>query len=213
MLLRKLIGAAYIRLAGWTLIGERPEAKKYVLVCAPHTSNWDFVYLLAASWAFGTNLNWLGKHTLFEGPMGWFLLKTGGVPVNRHSPQDLVEQLVTEFESKDELHLAIPPSGTRGYREYWKSGFYRIAMQADVPVVMGILDFKAKRTGFGPQFMLTNDIPKDMDRIREIYFGVEAKFPDQQARIRLRVEDPPDEAPAADTAAETAEPVPVTPQQ
>lgn len=188
-MLKKIFGATFLRLCGWEIIGERPPSDRYVLVCAPHTSNWDFIYLMTASWVFETHLNWLGKDSLFEGPLGWFLLRLGGVPVVRSSPQNLVDQLAEQLQGAENLHLAIPPSGTRAYRDYWKSGFYHIARKADVPVVMGLLDYSKKQVGYGPQFMLTGDVSADMNRIRDIYFGLQGKFPDQQARIRLRIED------------------------
>lgn len=187
--MKKLIGLLFLRLKGWTLYGERPSTDRYVLICAPHTSNWDFVFLVAASWSFGTRLNWLGKHTLFEGLRGRMLLAMGGVPVDRRSPQNLVDQMVDRFASGEPLRLAIPPSGTRSYRDYWKSGFYHIAQKADVPIILGLLDFKTRRVGFGPALVPSGDIGRDMDAIRAFYFGVEGKFPENQARIRLRSED------------------------
>lgn len=188
-MVRKLVGNLFLRAQGWTPYGEAPSDSQYVLVCAPHTSNWDFVYLVAASWVFGTRLNWLGKHTLFEGWKGKLLLAMGGVPVDRRSPQNLVDQMVDRFATGEPLYLAIPPSGTRSYRDYWKSGFYHIAQQANVPIVLGLLDFKTKRTGYGPRLVPSGDVSADMDKIREFYFGVEGKFPEKQSRIRLRAED------------------------
>lgn len=188
-MLKRLLGKGLLKATGWTLVGEVPKAEKYVLVCAHHTSNWDFVWFLSAAWAFDTKINWLGKHTLFENPFGGLLKATGGVPVNRDSPQNLVDQLADRFSDASELHLGIPPSGTRSYRDHWKSGFYRIAMKANVPVVLGILDFKTKQTGFGDEFYLTGDMKADMDRIRAFYADMGGKFPENEAVVRLRSED------------------------
>jgi 1-acyl-sn-glycerol-3-phosphate acyltransferase len=193
--MRKLFAKLFYKLFGWTFVGKLPEHDKYVLLCVHHTSNWDYVYFLITCWLCETHIHWLGKHTLFKGPLGAFFRWTGGVSVDRTSSQGLVEQLAEEFEKRDKLHLAIPPSGTRSYRDYWKSGFYHIAQAANVPVVLGVLDYKKKECGFGPEFMLSGDVRADMDRIRDYYTDVTGKYPDQAARIRLRSEDEPDGEP------------------
>ena len=186
--MKRLIGNAFLKIFGWKTGGQKPPIDKYVLLCVPHTSNWDFPVFLAATWHFREKLNWLGKHTLFEGPLGWFYKLVGGVPVDRGAPEGLVHHLVRQFEERDYLHLAIPPSGTRSLREHWKSGFYRIAMAANVPVVCGFLDFKTKHCGFGPVIELTGDMKADMDRIRAFYDGMEGKFAEKTTPFRLRGE-------------------------
>jgi hypothetical protein len=187
--MKRLVGLVFLKLFGWKRSGEKPSIDKYVMLCVPHTSNWDFPVFLAAIWSFRESLNWLGKHTLFEGPLGWFYKAVGGVAVDRSAPGGLVQQLVSRFDEREFLHLAVPPSGTRGYRDHWKSGFYRIALAANVPVVCAFLDFKTKRCGFGPMVYLTGDERADMDVIRGIYAGMEGKFAEKTSVIRLRGED------------------------
>ena len=186
--MKRLVGLTFLKLFGWKQRGEKPPIDKYVMLCVPHTSNWDFPVFLAAIWSFRESLNWLGKNTLFEGPLGWFYKAVGGVPVDRSAPGGLVEQLASQFEDREYLHLGIPPSGTRSFRDHWKSGFYRIAMRANVPVVCAFLDFKTKTCGFGPVITLTGDEKADMDRIRAFYAGMEGKFAEKTSTIRLRSE-------------------------
>ena len=186
--MKRLVGLAFLKLLGWKRSGEKPPIDKYVMLCVPHTSNWDFPVFLAAIWSFRESLNWLGKHTLFEGPLGWFYKAVGGVAVDRNAAGGIVQQLIEQFETREFLHVAVPPSGTRSYRDHWKSGFYRIALAADVPVVFAFLDWKTKTCGFGPLVYLTGDQKADMDVIRAFYAGMEGKFAPKTSGIRLRSE-------------------------
>ncbi|MFT6398077.1 MAG: 1-acyl-sn-glycerol-3-phosphate acyltransferase [Bradymonadia bacterium] len=201
--MKRLFGLFFLKIFGWKRAGEKPAIDKYVMLCVPHTSNWDFPLFLAAIWSFRESLNWLGKHTLFEGPLGWFYPLVGGVAVDRSAPGGLVAQITGQFATRDFLHVAIPPSGTRSFRDHWKSGFYRIALAADVPVVCAFLDFKTKTTGFGPTIYLTGDQKVDMDKIRAFYDGMQGKFVDKTSTVRLRSEDPDTEATGDATPAAT----------
>ena len=180
-------------LGGWQAVGDIPDEPKAVLIAAPHTSNWDFLYLKLSATMLGVQLQWMGKHTLFKGILGPFTRRMGGVPVDRMSRNNVVDQMVRQFEINKRLVLTIPPEGTRSYVEYWKSGFYYIAKNANVPIVLSKLDYGRKRSGIGETIFPVGDISEVMDRIREYYKDACAKFPDQFGRIRLKEEDEAEE--------------------
>lgn len=192
--MRKILGHLLLKLAGWTSNGELPERRKFVLIAAPHTSNWDFYYMLLFSWVYKLRIHWMGKHTLFKPPFGWIMKLLGGIPVDRRSKQNLVEQLAERFQTDGDYVIAIPAEGTRGYVEYWKSGFYHIAREAGVPICLGFLDYKRKEGGFGPLVKPTGDISADMDKIREFYSDKTGKYPELFGRILLRSEDTTEES-------------------
>jgi 1-acyl-sn-glycerol-3-phosphate acyltransferase len=186
--MKKLLGHAFLKLFGWKSIGGPPDVRKFVLVAAPHTSNWDFPFMLAFAWVYDIRLSWLGKHTLFRAPFGWFFRLTGGISVDRRSPQGLVGQVAQAFADADELVVAIPPEGSRSRREYWKSGFYHIARSAGVPIVLGVLDYERRLGGFGPVIEPSGDLRADVDRAREYYADKRGKFPEEFGPVRLREE-------------------------
>jgi 1-acyl-sn-glycerol-3-phosphate acyltransferase len=200
-MLKKLIGHTIVLFSRWRWEGPIPTDRKYVLIAAPHTTNWDLVHMLALGAVEGVQIQWMGKHTLFKFPFGGFMRWTGGIAVDRRSKQNLVELLKAEFDKRDELALAVAAAGTRSKREYWKSGFYWIALGAKVPVVPGFLDYRRKVGGFGPPVHLTGDISKDMDVFRAFYANVTAKYPDKVTNVRLREEDA---APSSESAAANA---------
>jgi 1-acyl-sn-glycerol-3-phosphate acyltransferase len=160
-----------------------------VLIAAPHTSNWDLAYLLAISWVVGVRVSWMGKHTLFRGPMGPVMRALGGVPVRRDRRNDLVAQMTAAFAQHPSLVLTVPAEGTRSYAPRWKSGFYRIAQAAEVPIVLGFLDYARRRGGFGPTISPSGDVKRDMDRIRAFYADKVARHPDCFGPIELAAED------------------------
>ncbi len=184
----KLLARVFLALTGWRPEGRRPEVDKFVLIAAPHTSSWDLAYLLALAQVLGVRVSWMGKHTLFRGPMGWVMTRVGGIPVWRHRRENVVKQMVKAFHASKALALTVPPEGTRGYRDHWKSGFYHIAREAQVPIVMGYLDYARKRGGFGPQLLPTGDVRRDMDEIRRFYADKTGKHPERFSRVRLEEE-------------------------
>ncbi len=177
-----------MRLAGWRTTGEVPRAHSVVIIAAPHTSNWDFIYLVAAAYCFRIRINWLGKNSLFFPVFGAFMRFMGGIPVDRSQANNMVTDLATRIRESDGINLVVPPSGTRARTEYWKSGFYRIAEAADIPMICSYLDYAKKEAGLGPTFKPSN-LGEDMDRIRAFYEPIAAKFPENKSRIRLREED------------------------
>jgi len=186
--LAQLLGRLVLSVFGWQKTGQVPSTRNVVIIAAPHTSNWDFIFLLAAAYSFGISVNWLGKDSLFRSPLGPILRFLGGVPVDRSKRNNLVQSLSAQIELGSGISLVIPPSGTRRKTEYWKSGFYQIARAAQIPLICGYLDYKKKEAGLGLSFLPT-DLSKDMNRIREFYEPIVGKYPESKSRIRLREED------------------------
>jgi len=185
----KLLGPITLWILGWKAVGNRPKPDKYVMIAAPHTTNMDGVLLLAATGTYGMKISWMIKHTMLKIPIfGWLLRLTGAVGINRTANHGLVTQMVEKFHSREKFILAIPPAGTRSYRDYWKSGFYVIAKEAGVPIVPGYLDYEKKIAGFGEPFM-PSDVKKDMDHLREFYKDIAPRYPKLKSRIFLRLEE------------------------
>lgn len=170
-----------IKLTGWKIVGTPPKEKKFILLAVPHTSNWDFPITLSMAFLLGFRLNWMGKHTLFKGPMGPIMRWLGGIPVDRRQKNNLVEQIVQGLNQLDECALAIPPEGTRSRTDKWKTGFYYIAQGAQIPIGLAFLDYKHKRGGFGPTFYITGDIEKDLVEMQAFYKGIAGKHEDKCA--------------------------------
>jgi len=184
----KWIGKLYLSLFGWESEGGRPIESRYVLIAAPHTSNWDLPHMIALAWAYEMKVYWMGKHVLFRSPTAGFFRWLGGIPINRGTANNRVQQMADEFENRDSFVLIVPAEGTRSYTAHWKSGFYHIARLANVPIVMGYLDFKRKRGGFGPALLTTNDMRADMDQIRAFYQDKTGKHPDLFGPVVLKEE-------------------------
>ena len=178
------LGRFFFWSLGWTCTGETPAYKKYVVLAAPHTSNWDAFYLLCAAAILRLRFSYFGKNSLFRGPVGWVLRATGGLPLDRSRNQGLVVQAVTWFSRFDSFALGVAPEGTRGYTPGWKTGFYYIAARAQVPVVLGYIDYSTKRAGILPEPLLpTGDIEKDFEFLRERYGSLVAKHPERKSAI------------------------------
>ena len=181
----------------WDVEGEPPEGvRRAVVIAAPHTSNWDLPHMLAASFIFRLRFSWMGKHTLFAPPFGWFFRWMGGVAVDRRAAHGMVKEIARTFEGTERLALAVPPSGTRQRADHWKSGFYWIAVEAEVPVLMCYLDYRTRRAGIGPLLIPSGDIRADMEIIRAFYAGRRGKFPESETPVLVREEDPAGGAPA-----------------
>ena len=186
--MKKWLARWFLERGGWTVDGKAPEPKSFVLIAAPHTSNWDLPYLLAFAALFDIKISWLAKHSLFYPPIGWIMRALGGIPIVRHKNSNVVGAMVSVFKSRQNLVLVVPTEGTRARAEYWKSGFYHIAMGAGVPIVPSYLDYGNKRGGFGPALMPTGDIAADMAYFRELYSDKTGKFPALFGPVRLREE-------------------------
>jgi 1-acyl-sn-glycerol-3-phosphate acyltransferase len=178
----------FMQMRGWQFAGHEPPFDKFVAIGAPHTSSWDFIIFLAVVSRFRIPARAIGKSSLVQWPFGGLMRRLGIIPVERDSGQGLVEQMVIEFARAESMALVVAPEGTRGPAEYWRSGFYRIAVEANVPIVMTYIDFPNKRAGLGPTLHPSGDIAADMDKIRAFYTGIHGKHPENEAPIRLREE-------------------------
>lgn len=193
----RVLCRALLALVGWRAMELHPPPPKAVIVAAPHTSNWDGVLMLLAAGALGIRMRWALKAEATRGPIGWLLLRLGALPLRRDGNLGTVEQLTAAFEERDELLLAIAPAGTRSLTEHWRSGFYHLARAARVPMLLGVVDYGARRAGTGPLVRVSDDVGADMDAIRAFYSTTRARFPERTTPARLRDEpNTADEKPA-----------------
>jgi 1-acyl-sn-glycerol-3-phosphate acyltransferase len=169
--LMRWFSLCFLRLKGWRLEGSLPpEAARCVLIAAPHTSNWDMPYMLMSGFAFGLNVRWMGKATIFKWPWGPLMRWLGGIAVQRDQRSNLVAASVDALKhAEGALQLLIAPEGTRGLVREWKSGFYRIAEGAGLPILPTYLDFGGKRIGLGPLMWPSGDLDADVARLRAFY--------------------------------------------
>ena len=179
-----------LNLRVWTFSGEMPSLPRAVMVVAPHTSNWDLPILIVYRYALGIPANYLAKHSLFWWPLGTLLRATGALPVNRSRGGPVIEQIRQQFQTSQQMYLALAPEGTRSFRPYWKSGFYRIARAADVPLVLVSIDYARRRTTLSAPIRLSGDLTRDMDGIRHFYSDATARHPALVGPIRLADEKP-----------------------
>lgn len=174
-----------LRIAGWTCIDLVSRPERAVLIGYPHTSNWDFPIGVLAMAALGLNARWVGKDSLFRGPMGPVMRWLGGIPVNRRERTGFVERVAYQLRQSEPFLLAIAPEGTRSRTPGWKSGFYRIARGADLPLLVGIIDYGHRRIGLVKCFTLTGDESADMAAIAACYADCRGCRPERASPIRL----------------------------
>ena len=161
------IGRSVLRLGGWRVVGPLPDAAKLVLIVAPHSSNWDGIWGFAAKLALGFEARVLGKAQLFWWPLGPLLRKLGVIPIDRSSPQGTVGQAVDMIRGSERIWYALTPEGTRKRVEKWKSGFWKIAHEAQVPILPAYFHYPEKRIGIGPLFTTSGDMAADIAALRE----------------------------------------------
>jgi 1-acyl-sn-glycerol-3-phosphate acyltransferase len=166
-----------LKAGGWKIEGDWPDDPRIVLIAAPHTSNWDGIWMLAAASYWRVTLRYMGKKSLTEGPFGWLVKSTGCIPVDRSRSNDLVGQMKAVFAATPNLLLAVPPEGTRGKVEKWKSGFYHIAVGAGVPIVMSVLDYGSKTVRISGALWPTGDYLADFPLIASHYATAQGKVP------------------------------------
>jgi 1-acyl-sn-glycerol-3-phosphate acyltransferase len=188
MFIRRLIARIFWAFSSWRMVSEPAPDRPTVLIGAPHTSNWDFVFMLAIAWRLDMRFRWLGKKGLFTGWRGPIMRGLGGIAVDRDAPSAVVAEVLERIESGDVFGLVVTPDGTRRGHTHWKSGFYRIAREAELPVTLGYVDRTTKTTGLGPTIDLTGDISSDMDRIRAFYADKSGVKPEHKVEPRLREE-------------------------
>lgn len=175
-----------LRLGRWTPVGPRPPINKAVVVGAPHTSNWDGFWWLVYKVAFGVDIKFFIKKSWFWFPMNILLKGMGGVPLDRSDSRAAVKQAVAAFDEHDDYLFGLAPEGTRSRAPGWKSGFYRIAEEAGVPVLLGFFDYPRRRLGFGPVITLTGQPDEDMAIIRSFYESVQGHSPEKFGPVELR---------------------------
>lgn len=177
----KRLSLGWLRVRGWQVQGAlAPEAARSVVIAAPHTSNWDLPYTLMVAYVLRLQIYWMGKSSIFSFPFGPVMRWLGGIAVNRSQASNLVDSCAQALvQAEGSVHLVVPPEGTRSKTRYWKTGFYYIALQAQVPIVMAYMDYSRKLSGLGPLFYPTGDIEKDMIAIKAFYAPFKGKNADQ----------------------------------
>lgn len=169
----------FFRQKGWKLSPTIPlHIRQCVIIAAPHTSNWDFVYAMGALHLFGIPVRYLAKKELFTFPLSWVLRSTGGIPIDRSKRAGMVDAAILEFKQQPNLMLMIAGEGTRGKVTRWKSGFYHVAIGAEVPLLLAYLDYPKKEAGFSPPIYLTGEKEKDITAIRNFYTDKTGRHPD-----------------------------------
>lgn len=169
-----------LALLGWKAIGSIPNERPLIAIIAPHTSNWDFVFLFTVALTLRINVNFIGKNTLFKGPFGPILRWAGGIPVDRSAPGDIIEQAADAIRGSDDMIMAMSPEGTRSRVERWKTGFYRMATAADVPILMAGIDYPDREVTLLELFRPTGDMDADMDAIQLELQRFRGKYPEKQ---------------------------------
>lgn len=168
-----------LKALGWRIAGRIPDIPKFVMIAAPHTSNWDFIYTLLMAFSMNLKVCMMGKDELFRWPMGVLFTWLGVIAVDRSRPTGTVDRMVAAFRENQRLNLVVSPAGTRKKVLRWKSGFYHIARGAGVPIVLGYLDYRRKTGGIGPVLMPTGNLEKDMRTIKTFYADIRGKHPEK----------------------------------
>lgn len=191
MRVRRAVARTVLKATGWKHRSQPLSQENVgILIGAPHTSNWDFILMLCITWDLGLSVKYLGKHTLFKRPFGWFMRALGGIPVDRGNPAGIVKDILMRARSGEAFYLVITPEGTRGKKELWKSGFYRIASEGNLPITLGYVDGPTKTTGLGTTFRPTGNVSADMDLVRDFYADKRGVRPELRTEARLREEAP-----------------------
>ena len=174
-----------LKIGGWTPVGDLPTHKKIVFIVAPHTSNWDGLWLMVYKVAVRIEVHFLAKHTLFWWPLGSILRALGAMPLDRSISASTVRQVVDAFAKRDQFWFALSPEGTRKWQPYWKTGFHRIAKSANVPLVLVFIDYKKKQMGFGVTLPRGQSIEQDLQAIKEFYAPFVGRHPERQGPIEF----------------------------
>ena len=165
-----------MKLSGWEFVGHIPDLPKFIMIVAPHTSNWDFIVGVIARAALKLRVSWIGKQSLFKPPLGFIMRYLGGIPVYRGKKLGVVDQIAEAFDNSEQLILAITPEGTRSLRTKWKTGFYHMAQKASVPILPVAFDFANKKIVFGEP-MMTSEFEKDITVLGDFFAQFEGKVP------------------------------------
>ena len=182
----KFFSKTLLKLAGWQLNIVLPKEKKFVLIGAPHTSNWDFPLALLTFWTLYLKIYWVAKIQMFWGPLHYLFTFLGGIPIDRSSSQGFIEQITKRMDQTDEMVLTIAPEGTRSKTDHWKSGFYHIAISAKVPICLAYIDYSKRTLGFTQVLYPSGNIDADMKIIAKFYNNIKGKHPQNQGPVRLK---------------------------
>lgn len=169
-------------LSGWKIVSTPPNEKKFIMIAAPHTSNWDFIYARAAFYIMGIRCRYTVKSELFFFPLGLILKSMGGLAINRKEKGNMVDRMIHLYDKWDSLTILITPEGTRSYSPDWKKGFYHIAVGAKIPISLGFLNYEKKEAGIGPLIYPTGDYETDVEKIKSFYRTIPGKYPEQGVR-------------------------------
>jgi len=177
------ISLILLKILGWKTSGELPREEKYIIIVAPHTSNWDLFYGFILAFALKLDARYIAKKELFRGLFSPLMKWTGGIPIDRLLSSHIVEQMASIFKEREKFLLALAPEGTRHRKDCWKSGFYNIALNAHVPILLAFIDYSSKTGGAGPLIYPTGDLEKDMNIIRNFYLTVKGKYPENTTPV------------------------------
>jgi 1-acyl-sn-glycerol-3-phosphate acyltransferase len=166
------VARSILRYCGWSFDGDVPNLQKGVVIVAPHTSNWDFFLGVTAMFALGVRFSWLGKCIVFRQPLGTLMRWLGGIPVNRAAPTGVVDQVVHSMNEADAMLLGLSPEGTRSTTKRWRSGFWRIARGAKVPIIPVYFDYRTRIIGFTSTFEAGDDLEHDLEILQERYRNI-----------------------------------------
>ena len=175
-----------LKLSGWTVDVTLPAEKKFVIIGAPHTSNWDLIITLLCIWSVQKKIHWVAKDQIFIGPFNYIFRRLGGIPVDRASANGFIRQIADRYKQQDELIIALTPEGTRAKTDHWKTGFYYIAKAANVPICLGFADYSSRTFGFGKMLYPGEDIEKDFEIIAAFYQDKKGLYPENQGPVRIR---------------------------
>lgn len=175
-----------LSLFGWRTVYEPPTEPKGIILVYPHTSNWDFIVGSLFSYGYGTGASWIAKHSAFRWPLGPLLRRMRGIPIDRRRARGTIGAMVDAYRESDSLWIAITPEGTRSRTDHWKSGFYRIALAADVPCALGFIDFRTKTVSIATYVRFTGETEKDLAGLREFYADKQGLHPEKEGDIRFR---------------------------
>lgn len=175
----RLLSKFVMWISGWKIVGTPPQEKKYIMIAAPHTSNWDLLYARAAFYILRIRVRYTIKKELFFFPLGLILKAIGGLPINRKSKDNMVDKMIQLYNNWDRLVILITPEGTRSYSPEWKKGFYYIAQGANIPISLGFLDYEKKEAGIGPLIYPSGNYEADLEKIQSFYRTISAKYPEK----------------------------------
>lgn len=182
-MIAKFLSKIIFKIFGWHVAGHiPPDLKKSIMIAAPHTSNWDLLFARCAFYLMDVDLRYTIKKEAMVGPLGWLLKKLGALPVDRSKNNSLVNAMIDIFNNSEEMVIMITPEGTRKYQPRWRKGFYHTALGANVPIILGYLDYSKKEAGVGPIIYPTGDVEGDIEKIKAFYRTKKGKYPELGVR-------------------------------